>query len=136
MAVKALADSPEGFEKSGGGSVPEHTHSSSKKSTNDSFDGEFGRPDPADAVGFKITNNFIPQQDQASMSPKFGREIGRDGNMVSRLGNMVSRLDDAPSLDKVATAPAVNPPMAVPTNKTSDIDDTGMNSLIKDNLYS
>ena len=129
MAVKALADSPEGFEKSGGGSVPEHTHSSSKKSTNDSFDGEFGRPDPADAVGFKITNNFIPQQDQASMSPKFGREIGRDGNMVSRL-------DDAPSLDKVATAPAVNPPMAVPTNKTSDIDDTGMNSLIKDNLYS
>ena len=125
MAVKALADSPEGFEKSGGGSVPEHTHSSSKKSANTGFDGEFGRPDPA----FEIKNNFIPQKDQLSMSPKFGREIGRDGNMVSRL-------DDAPSLDKVATAPAVNPPMAVPTNRTTGIDDIGMNSLIKDNLYS
>ena len=31
---------------------------------------------------FEIKNNFIPKKVQEEMSDKFGRDLGRDGNMV------------------------------------------------------
>ncbi len=115
MAVKALADSPEGFEKSGGGSVPEHTHSGGSSSKKRS---------QADYIATRPDDQVLA-----------GNPIGK--NQVEKFTNSW----DPASTDRGGkSVPGVSysqqPAFDTPVDGPAPVDDSGMNSLIKDNLYS
>tara|TARA_R110002124_G_scaffold153377_4_gene320410 strand:- start:285 stop:527 length:243 start_codon:yes stop_codon:yes gene_type:complete len=79
-------------------------------------------------MDFEIKNNFIPPKAQEMMMAKFGRELGRDGNLLGTDGNILGTetvVEDG-SLQPVenlitSTPPIIDEPIPVPGEKINQL---------------
>ena len=70
-------------------------------------------------MDFEIKNNFIPPKAQEMMMAKFGRELGRDGNLLGTDGNILGTETVVNLI--TSTPPIIDEPIPVPGEKINQL---------------